>query len=541
MTTMAMAGTEEVGRVALERTRYRFGPLERRGLIAGWRGGQIASVAGGLVIAVLVLRSRPSAASVAVALVVVVGGVALACWPVAGRTGEEWLPTVVRWGSSGLSNARHHRSSTPAAGRCVGPDGVRCFAAGTQRRAARTSKGAPCAIVNARAAKRSVLGGLSILSARGEPGAAAIGVVHDPMARTYTAVVAVRGHSFALLGPEDKERRVGGWASVLASFARERSAVHRIQWIASVLPDDGRAVRGYLDGRAVLPDGSAARRSYSNLLAGAGVRTCRHEVMLAIQVCAGGASSRAVRASGGGDVGACAVLLREVAALCRQLSDADVVVERTLGPRALASAVRRTGESGPLAADPIPDEEHGAAAGGGVPPCAAGWPWPMATEMEWGCFRTDATWHATYWIAEWPRVDVGPDFLGPLLLGPVRRSVSVVMEPLSPSRAVRQVEQARTADLADSELRRRGGFLVTARRSREEALVTRREEELADGHASFRFSGYITVTAPSRDLMDEACEATEQAAGQCHLELRRLFGEQDRAFTCTLPLCRGLS
>lgn len=528
--------------MALERTRYRFGPLERRGLIAGWRGGQIASVAGGLVVAVLVLRSRPSVASVAVALVAVVGGVALACWPVAGRTGEEWMPTVVRWGSSGFSSARHHRSSTPAAGRCVGPDGVPCVAAGTRVRTARPGGGAPCAVVNVRSARRSALGGLSILSARGEPGAAATGVVHDPRTRTYTAAVAVRGHSFALLGPEDKERRVGGWATVLAAFARERSAVHRIQWIASVLPDDGQAVRGYLDGRAVLPDGSAARRSYAALLAGAGARTCRHEVMVAVQVCAGGVSSRAVRAAGGGDAGACAVLLREVAALRRQLSDADVVVERTLGPRALVSVMRRTGESGPLAADPIPGEHEDATAAGGVSrPCAAGWPWPMATEVEWGCVRTDATWHATYWIAEWPRVDVGPDFLGPLLLGPVRRSVSVVMEPLSPSRAVRQVEQARTADLADSELRRRGGFLVTARRSREEELVTRREEELADGHASFRFSGYITVTAPSRELLDGACEETEQAAGQCRLELRRLFGEQERAFTCTLPLCRGLS
>ena len=58
------------------------------------------------------------------------------------------------------------------------------------------------------------------------------------------------------------------------------------------------------------------------------------------------------------------------------------------------------------------------------------------------------------------------------------------MEPVSPSRAVRAVEQARTADLADSELRRRGGFLSTARRAREAELVVRREAELADGHAS---------------------------------------------------------
>ena len=115
------------------------------------------------------------------------------------------------------------------------------------------------------------------------------------------------------------------------------------------------------------------------------------------------------------------------------------------------------------------------------------------------------------------------------------------MEPVSPSRATRQVEHARTADIADSELRRRGGFLSTARRARETEIVVRREAELADGHASFRFSGYVTVSATTADALENGCQLTEQAAGQAHLELRRLYGDQGRALLCTLPLCRGLA
>jgi len=507
-----------------ERTRYRFGPLERRGLIAGWRGGQIASVAGGLVVAVLALHSRPTPATVAVALVAVVGGVAFACWPVAGRTGEEWLPTVTRWGSSGLSGTRRHRSPAPATGHRTGAGGQ-----------VRPPAPAP---------RQGPFGGLEILARRdgAAPGATG-GVVHDVRTRTYTAVLAVRGHSFALLGRDEKERRVGSWATVLGSLARERSVVHRLQWIASSFPDDGQAVRRFLAARAVLVEDSPAHRSYADLLVGAGASTCRHEVLLAVQVCAGGPSGRAVRAAGGGHAGACTVLWREVATLRRLLADADIVVERALGPRTLVAVFRRAGEPGPrgagLAGSLGEDTPEAMAGDPGDP--SAGVAWPMATEVEWGCLRTDGTWHAGYWVAEWPRVDVGPDFLGPLLLGPVRRSLAVVMEPLSPSQAVRQVERARTADLADSELRRRGGFLSTARRGREADLVSRREEELADGHASFRFSGYVTVTAPNRDLLAEACEMTEQAAGQCRLELRRLYGDQERAFTCTLPLCRGLA
>jgi len=115
------------------------------------------------------------------------------------------------------------------------------------------------------------------------------------------------------------------------------------------------------------------------------------------------------------------------------------------------------------------------------------------------------------------------------------------MEPVSPSRAARQVAQARTADIADGELRRRGGFLVTARHSREKESVEERDVELADGHAQYRFTGYVTVTADTDTALVDACAAVEQAAGHARVELRRLYGEQDVAFTCSLPLGRGLT
>lgn len=522
-----------------ERVRYRFGPLERRGLVAGWRGGQIAAVAGGLVVAVLALRSHPTPATILVALVSVIGGLALACWPVAGRTGEEWAPTVARWWMSRVTRTREQRVSVAGTGHVLGP--------GRLPEAALAIGSKPDQWTKKRTAgelRRTPFGGLALLSSGPGPGGSSLGVVSDRRARTYTAVMSVRGHSFALLGPADKERRVAEWASVLASLSRERSVIHRVQWLAASLPDDGRAVHAYLTGRSTLPDSAPARRSYGALLAGAGATTSRHEVLLAVQVRGAGPAAKAVRAAGGGEAGGCAIVLREADALRRRLAEVGITVEGVLDPSSLAAVIRRTGDPRPLSASRSADSLPNGSSESPQdrqPPRRHGWPWPLASEIRWDCLRTDGAWHATYWIAEWPRVDVGPDFLGPMLLGSVRRTVSVVMEPLNPSRAIRQVEQARTADLADSELRRRGGFLATARRAREEALVNRREEELADGHASFRFSGYVTVTAPTMDLLEGACEATEQAAGQCRLELRRLYGEQAQGLTCTLPLGRGLS
>src|SRR6202167_2754370 len=89
-------GREQVPMQNPDSPRYRFGPLERRGLVAGWRGGQIAAVAIGLVAAVGVLRGHPSPAGAAVAFVAVAAGVVTATWPLGGRTAEQWVPDAVR-------------------------------------------------------------------------------------------------------------------------------------------------------------------------------------------------------------------------------------------------------------------------------------------------------------------------------------------------------------------------------------------------------------------------------------------------------------
>lgn len=463
-----------------EETRYRFGPLERRGVVAGWRGGQIAVIAVALLMAVAVLRARPSPAGAGAALVIVALAVGAATWPIAGRTAEEWAPDAVRHAM-----------------------GVR------SRRPARTDPFATLSVIDVD------LGG----DGRGAA------VIVDSATRTYTAVVRASGSGFVLLGPADKARRVAGWASALSSLARQGSVVHRVQWVERSLSDDGAEVRGYVHDRAVLDPHSAARRSYDELVEAEFPASCRHEVLLAVSVHAGRAG-RAIRAAGGGRAGACAVLLRELATLRRRLGDAALEVGGVLGKSELVSVVRR-------GFDADIDTRQGRD--------STRWPWPMGFVAEWGRVRADGTWHATYWVAEWPRTDVGPDFLGPLLLlSSVRRTVSVVMEPVGPLAAARRIEQARTADIADAELRRRGGFLATARRRREEEVLARREVELADGHAEYRFAGYVTVSTADAEVLEEACGQVEQAAGQAGLEIRRCYGDQAKAFTCTLPFGRGL-
>ena len=290
--------------------------------------------------------------------------------------------------------------------------------------------------------------------------------------------------------------------------------MHRVQWIAASFPDDGRGVRSYLAAEADAAAASACTASYEALLTDMDSHTCAHDVVLAVQV----------RLTKSVEVG-CAALAREVGSLVRLLADAEVEVQSVLSADDLARQLLRTYE---------PQGAAGGAASG------LGDPWPMAMEESWSAVRVDGMVHATFWVAEWPRTEVRSDFLAPLLLGSARSTLSVVMEPLGPDAAVRKVEASRTADLADAELRRRGGFVSTARHQRESEVLARREAELADGHASFRYSGYLTVSAPGEEDLVAACDAVQHAAGQSRLALRRLYGDQASAYTCTLPLCRGL-
>jgi len=428
------------------------------------------------VIGVLVLRGEPNVAGVAAAVCVLVLYGAMATVPVSGRTGDEWLPVVVCWAA--------RRSRVPG-GRAMGAlRGVRLLRAGWQD----------------------------------------MGVVHDRSGRTLTAAVSLRGRSFALLGPDEQDRRVGAWSSVLASLAREGSPVHRVQWVAASFPDDGRGVHAYLTAEAVADAASASSASYEALLADIDSYACAHDVVLAVQV----------RLTKSVDVG-CATLAREVGSLTRLLADADVHVESVLSAEELAHQLLRTYEPGVPSAARASASASATASGG-----SAEDPWPMAMEETWSSVRVDGMVHATFWVAEWPRIEVRSDFLAPLLLGSARSTFAVVMEPLGSDAAVRKVEASRTADLADSELRRRGGFVSTARHARESEVLARRESELAEGHASFRYAGFVTISAANEEDLATACDTVQHAAGQSRLALRRLYGDQASAYTCTLPLCRGL-
>jgi hypothetical protein len=475
--------------------RFRFPPRDSRGLLLGLRPRQVALL-GAAGICLVIGPAARGTAGLAVGILAAIA-LALVCFvPVGGRSLEQWTPILGAWAWRGPAGRRW--------------------------------RGGPAQPESDGITLPAPLDTLALLSASTEERQVAIAA--DRRRGTYTAVLALSGRMFPVLERSEQQRRVRSWGACLDSLAREGSPIGRVEWTERTLPDDGSALRRWFTDHAAYPDSPQAQ-SYAALIDSAGPVTQTHETYLAVQLDARRAR-RAIRQAGGGDTGAATVLLRELRTLETRLRAAELNLTGWLPPRALARLLRTAYEPGSRT---ILAGRDGDGDRAGCAPAAAG---PTAADTHWSTYRTDDAWHATYWIAEWPRLDVDADFLTPLLLRTtVSRTVSVVMEPVNPRRAAREVQAARTAELADEALREKAGQITTARRRTEHEALLARERELVAGHGDYRFTGYVTVTAPTLDALEIACGEIEQAAHQSLLEVRRLYGEQDTAFAAALPLC----
>jgi hypothetical protein len=309
-----------------------------------------------------------------------------------------------------------------------------------------------------------------------------------------------------------------------------------LQWVVRTVPDDGNGIRNYLKRAQArdLDQASAVIRSYLELVRLSGPASSEHTTLVVVQLSSRHAV-RAIRAAGGGDQGACAVLAEALEAIAEGLDGVNVGVRRLLGVREYQGMLRTAFDPDALAdlnvlANLHPDREWGSDA-----------PWPYATEERWGYYRTaDRAWHRSFDLVL-PMTEVPADWFVPMVLeGDVSRTISMTLKAVSRQEANREVKRSLTSLRAEAERKEQLRQLRTAEDEKRETAADRRMRELADGHGVMVYAVTVTVTAPDLASLDRSCKSVEAVAGQAYCELRLVEGQQAAAFTWALPLGRGL-
>ncbi|XVV38399.1 SCO6880 family protein [Streptomyces sp. CA-100214] len=364
------------------------------------------------------------------------------------------------------------------------------------------------------------------------PGDSANGAaaVHDPHQQTLTAIARVSSRAFALLDPATQNHNVSSWGRALAGIART-GHIATVQVLERTVPDSGDTLTRHWTHHGQ-PQTPVAGQIYSELVASAGPAAAPHETYLAISLDLK-AARRLISQAGGGLPGAFTVMEQTTASIAQAARNAGLTVTGWLTAREIAAVIRTAYDPAALAALQQWSETGRAEAD----PAAAG---PVVQVEEYDRLATDSARHATYWVENWPRTEMGAGFLhGIMFTAGVRRSLSLIYVPQALESALRDVQRRKAAIIADANERSRRGQVDSEEDSVEYADVKQRERQLIAGHADVALTGLVTVTADTDALLDAACAQIETHAVTSGVDLRRLNYQQPDAFTLSaLPLAR---
>lgn len=457
----------------------RFGRLEQRGVLLGLSWPQLLLAGLAVVVATVALYGAGGAGLVSTAPL---WGVLLVAGTVkvAGRPVTAWAPVAAGW---------HARRTTGGSREITAP-------------VARTELRLP-----------GVAGTLAVTRAS-ELGAA---LVWDQRASTVTAIAKVRGSGFVLADPSVQEHRVATWGRVLAQLCHQPEVV-RVQVLLRSVPASAGAAREWWRQNAT-SEGSLPSRVLSDLLDQADRDAVRHETLLVLAVRPPRGTRRSLSAQQAAQVE------NTLVAATHTLTGAEVHLDGWVDPQSLPGTLTRSYD--PAAPEPATGAQSL------VP--------TMGVAEAWDHVRTDTAVHATFWIAEWPRIPVQPTFLQPLVLGPAWRTFSLIAEPVPTGKALREIRRAHVEHAADAAHRARVGTVEDEAVRAERTDLATREAELVAGHGDLRFTGLITVTTTDVGSLTGACQAMRSAAAQSFCEVRPLVGQQAAAHLAgAVPLARGV-
>ena len=163
-------------------------------------------------------------------------------------------------------------------------------------------------------------------------------------------------------------------------------------------------------------------------------------------------------------------------------------------------------------------------------------PEPSQVDESWNTVTVDGTVHRLLWLWQWPQRPMAAGFLAPLLTGAGNRVISLLVAPADPEPHERSLDWA---------YRRAESAVQTAKASRhrkeaELKSLDRQLRELNEGHVPVQVLATVAVSGSDADQIADLTGTVRSngVAGSCRLAT--FGGNQVRALSWVLPLCRGL-
>ncbi|WP_327411251.1 hypothetical protein OG458_41685 (plasmid) [Streptomyces sp. NBC_01281] len=361
-----------------------------------------------------------------------------------------------------------------------------------------------------------------------------IAVLLQPTESMFVTCIEVEGaQNFGGLDSADKVALISAYEYLLKETAESGGRIQYVQWLARLLPTDPNA---HAHDAAVRRDPAAPSwlsDSYDQLVDTVSVYAEDRRLFLVLGIpytpeLSAEALTYATLHDGYGEV-----LGKEVEQFIRGLGGAQLRWVRNLDEPGLASLIHHT-----YAPDHWINDTRGMDR-------ASCWPAEMdgrePTRMAARSWEGADPWYtSTAWIKQFPVLPVGVNFLAPLLLyvSDVILTVGVTMRLLPADKAFEDAMADVTNEAGQAD--HHPGKIVDPREERELGASAATMNDLANGAAGVRLTGWVTVTAPDPELLVQHRNTVRASAVKSQLALEWCDSEQYRAFANTLPLVTGL-
>jgi len=165
---------------------------------------------------------------------------------------------------------------------------------------------------------------------------------------------------------------------------------------------------------------------------------------------------------------------------------------------------------------------------------------PLQWQHSWRNVDLDGRTHRNYVITEWPRVQVGPTFIEPLVGAVTPRAVQSVTFHFFPQSARRAQAKARAAvTTAEAKIARKAekSILITAQDRQLRDVAYRREQALSQGFAEHRLALVASLSVEHGDQknLEKAEKALLFAAQKAQINLAPAYGRQLPALAASFP------